>query len=293
MPRAALTFCLVLLAAGAWAVLRTPEAPPPAPVGEHGFRTGPAGGTAARLWAIGDGADGSARARRVAEMIAREDPDAVIYLGDVYEHGTREEFERRVRAPYRPLLGRMLPTPGNHEWPRHREGYDPFWKTVTGKPTAPWYATRLLGWQLVSLNSEAPHEPGSEQVRWLRSQMSGGGTCRIAFWHRPRFSAGEQGEHPDTQPFWDALRGRAVLVLTGHDHNQQRFEPRDGIVQIVSGAGGRERHRVDHDDPRLAFSDDDHHGGVRITLHRERADLEFVTSGGRVLDRSSVRCRRT
>ena len=243
------------------------------------------------VWAIGDGADGSPASRRVAARVARRRPHAVLYLGDVYEEGTREDFERKVRAPYRPFLDRMLPTPGNHEWPRHAEGYDPFWKSVTGRPAAPWYATRLGAWQVISLNSEAPHGPRSAQVRWLRAQARGGGTCRIAFWHRPRFSAGKQGDSPDTQPFWDALRGRAVLALGGHDHDLQRFRPRDGIVQIVSGAGGRRRYRVDHGDPRLAFADDDHFGGVRLTLRSERADVAFVTSAGRVLDRSRVACR--
>jgi hypothetical protein len=291
MPRAVLAIALVLLVAGvAWTTLGRPDPGPLVPAGVHGFRVAPAE-RAARVWAIGDGADGSARTRRVADLVVRENPDAVLYLGDVYESGTADEFERKVRGPYRRLLGRMLPTPGNHEWPRHAEGYDPFWKSVTGVETASWYATTLAGWELISLNSETRHDAGSPQVRWLRRRLADRGTCRIAFWHRPRFSAGEHGDHPDTQPFWDALRGKAVLVLSGHDHNLQRFAPRDGLVQIVSGAGGRERYRVDEGDPRLEFGDDDHHGGLRMTLHAERADLEFVTSDGEVLDSSSVRCR--
>ena len=291
--RAVLLAVLLLIAGGvAWAALRGPEPDPPKPVEQHGFRPVATGSqNPPVVWAIGDGANGSAAARRVADMVARDEPRAVLYLGDVYERGTREDFERKVRGPYEALLERMLPTPGNHEWPRHTEGYDPFWKSVTGEDTAPWYATSVGGWQILSLNSEAPHGPRSAQVTWLRSRI-GGGTCRIAFWHRPRFSAGRHGDHEDTRTFWDALRGRAALVLSGHDHDLQRLKARDGIVQIVSGAGGRHRYRVDHDDRRLAFSDDDHFGGVRLTLHPERADVEFVATGGRVLDRSRVACRR-
>lgn len=297
--RALLAVCLILLVVGAaWTRLRQPEPDPPVPVEAHGFRAPPPAGQATAatgapvVWAIGDGADGTRRSARVARLVARERPRALLYLGDVYERGTREEFENKVRGPYRPLLERMLPTPGNHEWPRHTEGYDRFWKSVTGRPTAPWYATRIAGWQILSLNSEAPHGRRSAQLRWLREKVRGGGTCRIAMWHRPRFSAGSHGDQRDTQPLWEAVRGRAVLVLSGHDHNLQRFAPRDGVVQIVSGAGGRERYEVDGADPRLAFADDDHHGGLRMTLHPRRADLEFVTSAGDVLDRSSVACRR-
>ena len=293
MSRAVLAaLALLALGAAAWLALREPEPAPPVSVTAHGFRLAPPRETPV-VWAIGDGADGSPRAARVARLVAREDPHAVLYLGDVYERGSAEEFERKLRAPYRPLLRRMLPTPGNHEWPRHAEGYDPFWKSVTGRPTAPWYTTRIGGWQIVSLNSEAPHGARSEQVRWLREQVRGGGTCRIAMWHRPRLSAGKHGDQPDTQPFWTALKGKAALVVSGHDHNLQRLRPRDGIVQVVSGAGGRERYAIDAADRRLAFGDDDHHGGVRLTLHPRRADLDFVTSAGDVLDRSSVPCRVT
>ena len=178
MPRAALALALAALAAGvAWAALRRPEPAPPVPVETHAFRVAPpAAGDPVVVWAIGDGADGSAHSRRVAERVARDRPHAVLYLGDVYERGTREDFEGKVRAPYRPFLERMLPTPGNHEWPRHTEGYDPFWKSVTGRPTAPWYATAVGTWEVVSLNSEAPHGPRSAQVRWLRARVRGGGT---------------------------------------------------------------------------------------------------------------------
>ena len=255
---------------------------PPVPVERHGFRIPPTGGDAV-IWAVGDGADGSQRARRVARLL--RGADAVLYLGDVYETGTRGDFERKVRSVYE--VERMLPTPGNHDWPLHDEGYDPFWASVAGTPTPPWYAVRIGTWDLLSLNSEAPLE---EQVRWLRQQVRAPGNCRIAFWHRPRFSAGSHGDSPDLQPLWAELPGRAVLVLGGHDHNLQRHAARDGITQIVSGAGGRERYDLDRDDPGLAFGDDDRHGAVRLTLREREAEIAFVATGGRVLDRSTVGC---
>ncbi|MCC5299760.1 hypothetical protein, partial [Staphylococcus aureus] len=79
------------------------------------------------------------------------------YLGDVYERGTADQFERNVEAPYRALLPRMAPTPGNHDWPEHRAGYDPVWQATAGAPTPPWYAFQLGGWRLLSINSETPN----------------------------------------------------------------------------------------------------------------------------------------
>jgi hypothetical protein len=242
---------------------------------------------AAVVWAVGDGADGGAAAKEVAARIVQDRPDRLLYLGDVYETGTAEEFRTHYHSVYGELKDRTKPTPGNHEWPLHAQGYDPYW----GVP--PWYVSRVGGWRLISLNSEADHDDDSPQLRWLRSEAPrAGGTCTIAFWHRPFLNAGRYGDQVDVAPFVDALRGHAAIVLTGHDHDMQRFRPQDGIVHYVSGAGGHDRYEVDADDPRLAFSDDQHYGALRLELRPGRADLAFVASDGAVLDRSSVTCRR-
>jgi hypothetical protein len=39
------------------------------------------------VWAVGDGADGSAIARRLARRIERSRPDAFLYLGELIEFG--------------------------------------------------------------------------------------------------------------------------------------------------------------------------------------------------------------
>ena len=241
------------------------------------------------IWAVGDGGADDDDDRQVAGLIARDDPAHVIYLGDVYDTGTPEEF-RTFADVYGPLVRRMWPTPGNHEWAKHASGYDPFWRETLGRPLPPHYERRAGGWQLLSANSETPDDP--RQLRWLRDRASGGGTCRLAFWHSPRFNAGKhRNEEIDVDGLWDAVAGRAAIVLSGHDHNLQRFHPVDGTTQYVAGAGGRGHHDVREEDPRLAFSDDTTDGALRIVLTGGTADLEFIAADGTVLDRSTVACR--
>jgi Calcineurin-like phosphoesterase len=242
------------------------------------------------VWAVGDGATPGPRGPRVARRIAADRPHRVLYLGDVYEDGTAAEFRRNFTGVYRSLVPRMLPTPGNHEWGNRRTGYDAYWRRVTGHATPPWYRVELAGWELLSLNTEAAHDAASPQLRWLRRAVTAPGTCRLAFWHHPRWSASRHGDTGSAAALWNALRGRAVLVLSGHDHVLQRFRPRNGIVQVVAGAGGRARYSLRRD-RRLAFADDDHDGAVRIELERGVARMSFVSAGGRVLDRSTIRCR--
>ena len=242
------------------------------------------------VWAVGDGADGSARAKRLARLIAGDAPDRFLYLGDVYETGSADEFERNFDRVYGQLGEITEPTPGNHEWGLRQEGYLPYWAAVKGRRQRPWYRFGLAGWEIFSLNSEAAHGPNSRQLRWLRRRLEGAeGDCRLAFWHRPRLSAGVYGDDASYEPFWRALRGKARLVLSGHDHNMQRLRARDGIVQLVAGSGGHEFYPL-HADSRLRFGRDDRVGALRLELEPGRATIEFRGLRSRTLDEASLRC---
>src|SRR5215204_3963471 len=101
------------------------------------------------VWAVGDSSDSDA-SRRVAALIAHDDPDRIIYLGDVYDDGTRAEFETNFAEVYGELVERMWPTPGNHEWRNRATGYAPFWREVLGEPLPYHYAREAGGWQILS-----------------------------------------------------------------------------------------------------------------------------------------------
>jgi hypothetical protein len=244
------------------------------------------------VWAVGDGANGTAAAKQLAAAIRRDRPDRVLYLGDVYPSGTRSDFANNYDPVYGALARRTSPTPGNHEWGNRATGYFPYWKRKLGRSIPSWYAVGIGEWQILSLNSEAEHGARSEQLRWLEREL-GPGDCRIAFWHRPRFSAGTvHGDAPDVAPLWDAVEGRAALVLSGHDHNSQRFRSRGGTVELVAGAGGPNLYGVKRD-RRLAWSDAKNVAALRMELSPGRASFEFRTASGRVLRRGAVNCSAT
>ncbi len=295
---AAIVAVLVLAAAGAylWAPWRS-EPAIRAPSGPY-VPSGPS--DRALLWALGDGADGGPDARTVVQRMKRKHFHRVLYLGDVYGKGLLSRFAgdgtaADYRDRYDPLYGdfarKTAPTPGNHEWRQRGEGYEPYWEKVFGTPPPAYYAFDVAGWRVLSLNTEAPHGAGSAQLRWLRAQVRAPGTCRLAFWHAPRYNAGRHDDEPGVAPLWDALRGHATIVVNGHDHNMQRFRPVDGISQYVSGAGGHKRYALRRD-RRLAFGNDRDFGALRIELAPGRARMAFVSAGGRILDISTARCTR-
>ncbi len=246
----------------------------------------------ARVWAVGDGAASDLAGARVSRLIQHGEPDRFLYLGDVYESGTAGEFARN----YEPTFGRFAeitaPTIGNHEAPNVDQGYDPYWEGVHGAPPPSFYSIRVSGWQILSLNSEIDYGRDSEQVRWLKEETAAGGNCRLAFWHRPRYSAGTVHRNdPSLQPLWNALSGRARLIVNGHEHSMQRFRPREGITELVAGAGGSELYPIDPTHAGLRFADDRHRGALRLRLTSGRASYAFVATSGKTLDSGSVRCR--
>jgi len=259
-----------------------------------GFGLAPDAGAGTRLWAVGDGGVSDRGDEAMASRVASLGIDRLLYLGDVYETGTAREYATNYASSWGRFKRVTSPTPGNHEWGNREQGYDPYWgRRARGARGAHYYSFDLDGWHFVSLNSERGTEATSAQLRWLRRDLSRyGGSCTIAFWHRPRFDAGNHSDSKDVQPFWSALSGRASVVLNGHDHNYQRFKPVRGITQFIAGAGGRAPlDEVDGSDPRLATFEDASLGALRLGLGRSVLRYGYRLLDGTRPDSGRVRCR--
>jgi 3',5'-cyclic AMP phosphodiesterase CpdA len=77
------------------------------------------------------------------------------------------------------------------------------------------------------------------QTRWLRRTLAQRtGFRRIAVFHHPPYTCGTYLGHAAIQRSWVPLLERAGvrLVLSGHDHNYQRFV-RNGVTYVVHGGG--------------------------------------------------------
>jgi hypothetical protein len=243
------------------------------------------------VWAVGDGADGGPGAAAVVRLLTGSRPDVLLYLGDVYPEGDSQGFTQGYARTFGALARVTEPTPGNHDWPERRHGYVPYWTRARGAAPPRYYALRAGGWQLLSLNSEIALGSHSPQLRWLRTQVASPGDCRLAFWHRPRFSAGTvHGDNPGVDPLWRALLGRARLVLNGHEHDMQRMSPRRGIVELIDGAGGHSFYGLRRRYPGLTFSSPDEFGAIRMELRPGVARIAFVSIERKQLDRTRVDC---
>ncbi len=253
--------------------------------------------------AVGDGASGETAAQRVTDLIASWNPNLVLYLGDVYEEGTPVEFFNwygvgdRFYGRFRDITN---PTVGDHEHEGGKApGYYDYWGAV---PDA--YSFEVAGWRFISLNSNKPVTPGSPQFAWLAQELRDHpAPCTIVYLHHPIYSVGTQGSTLRVEGLWPLLaQGGVDLVLSGHDHNYQRWVPLDaagrfsptGVTQFVVGTGGHGIRAFAARDDRLAKGIDVvplAFGALRLELNPEGARYEFVSIDGHILDSGSVSCR--
>jgi hypothetical protein len=245
------------------------------------------------VWAVGDAqASDLARQDAVASMIQTAGLQRLLFLGDLTERGTAQQYATDYGPTYGRLKAVTSPTIGNHDWARRAQGYGPYWGAGVQQPGGGhWYSFDLGGWHFVSLSSMEERGPGSAQLAWLEADLARySGTCTIAFTHFPRYSAGPQWSNASLEPLWRALRGHAVLFLSAHAHNYQRHKPVRGITQFVVGTGGGTFGHPDYWDPRLVSKADRYLGALRLELAIGGGRFGFLSTDGVTRDSGNIGC---
>jgi acid phosphatase type 7 len=226
----------------------------------------------------------------------------VLTLGDnAYDDGTLEEFRKCFGPSWGRHKRRIRPAPGNHDYNSGASGYFQYFGRAAGPAGRGYYSFDLGSWHVVSLNSERDTGATGRQVRWLHADLARArARCILAFWHRPRWSAGDYSDDARTAPLWNALyAARADIVLSGHDHNYQRYAPMNkrgaiqsarGIRSFVVGTGGVSLDEVRADSRRHAANDSTW-GLLKLTLRPAGYKWRFLpVAGGRYRDSGSGRC---
>jgi len=266
-------------------------------------------GPVATLIAAGDIAVcGTSGDEATAELV-KGIPGTVATLGDnAYESGTNAEYDRCYAPTWGRFKARTRPVPGNHEYRTEgAAGYFDYFGARAGKPATGWYTYRLGAWRVIALNSNCGSVGGcgrgSLQERWLRSVLKANRAtkCTLAYWHHPRFSSGAHGSSTALEPLWRALyEAGADVVLTGHDHNYERFAPQTpagrldrkrGIRAFVVGTGGRSLRSLGKRLPTTVVRNDTAHGVLVLTLQPGSYSWRFVpVAGSTFSDRGSGAC---
>ncbi len=237
------------------------------------------------------------------KIVADTAVDAFLPLGDLqYPSGSLKAFWSSYHPTWGRLKDRTRPVPGNHEYQTDdAAGYFDYFGRRAGDRSKGYYSFDIGAWHFIALNSERDTGAAGAQVAWLKRDLRAHrNRCVAAYFHTPRWSNGElHGNSTTVAPFIEALYvANAELVLSGHDHNYERFYPlnpsggRDddrGIVQIVSGLGGKSQRGVDPGS-NTAAANNSSFGYSRLILHDRSAEISYVSAVGSYSDSTTLRC---
>ena len=252
-------------------------------------------GTPVVIMGAGDVAGDEQDAGATARLIEAEDPDAVFTTGDnAYPDGSASDYRTKYDPTWGAFKDRTHPVPGNHDYNTEDAqayvdyfGADNVTNSVDGGLYYAWDVGN--GWRAYALNSEI--STTGAQLDWLRDDVAAHPDQHyILYAHRPRYTSGENhGPSEDICPLWDELAatGGLEIVLTGHNHQYERFEPMDcagkeradGARSFVVGSGGKDLY--DFGDVRRGseFRNDRDFGLLKLVLYENSYEWEFIAAG--------------
>ncbi|MGH3081065.1 MAG: DUF7594 domain-containing protein [Gaiellaceae bacterium] len=263
-----------------------------APSGGGGGGGGTSGQTV--VFALGDGADGSATSRALANYVIGQNPHRFFYLGDVYETGTAAEFTNNYEPLYGPLAPKTDPVIGNHEYANRSSGYYPYWMKKRG-----WtqelakhrsYVDAASGWQIIAYSSETDM---TAEGSWVGGEVAKHpGTCRIVMAHEGRHVVADTSHSDNTsqESVWTRIVNKTAINLVGHNHIYGRLAPLGGVTVIVSGAGGHGLRSLGSQHHPVAASKTGVATATRLVLRRGAADFSQVDARGAVYDSGTITC---
>jgi calcineurin-like phosphoesterase family protein len=232
----------------------------------------------------------------------------VFTAGDnAYESGTASQFRNCYHPSWGRYKARTRPTPGNHEYHTPgASGYFGYFGKAAGSPSTGYYSYSRGKWHIVALNSMCEKVGGcgasAPMLTWLKADLAAHpNRCTLAYFHHPLFSSGMHGNRTKMRPTWEALyAANADVVISGHDHNYERFAPQNpqgradtsrGIREFVVGTGGKELRPFRTIRPNSQVRNATTHGVLKLTLNPTSYDWKFVpVAGTSFTDSGSTSC---
>ena len=222
-----------------------------------------------------------AAARATGRLAVAQRPDIVATVGDhVYPVGTLAAFRTTYHpSPWGDLRSRTRPVPGHHEYDDPGAGG---YLRYFGRPRYYSYDAGC-GWRGYALDS---HRDVAAQAAWLaRDLRAHPGARLLVSYSDPRHSSGTRhGPGRTMTSFWDVLAGRQAVVLNGHEHHYERFEPLRGVRQFVVGTGGSSAYPFGRPQSTSQVRITKVPGVLVLALTRGGYSWAFKDVGGRVRD---------
>lgn len=235
----------------------------------------------------------------VANLIPSRNVNKFLPLGDVqYPRGELSDFNNfyGAESAFGNYKSFTRPVPGNHEYgTTNAQGYKDYFGAPAWKNGTTYYSYKVNEWRLLAIDSNCGQVGcglGSPQAKWLHRKLNRNSElCTVAYWHHPRWNAGgEHGDATNMSFIWNKLyRFNVDVVLSGHEHSYQAFQPLNksgnvdnnrGIREFVVGTGGKSHYGGGGADSRLEQFNNTDYGMMFMTLGDGAYTWEFVNEAG-------------
>jgi hypothetical protein len=261
----------------------------------------------------GAGTPDGCHQRATSNLVVGTGLTGVLTLGDEqYDDATLAKFQQVYNGTWGRVNNLGHQGIGNHEYlTAGAKGYFDYFNGVgqINGPAGPrgkgYYSFEVGQWHIVALNSNCAQvscASGSTQEKWLKADLAAHPTaCTLAYWHHPRFSSGGAGNTAAVAPlFTDLYNAGADVVLSGHDHDYERFAPQTpaqvadsakGVTQFIVGTGGKSLKPFNGAQRNSLVRNSSTYGVLRMTLHPKSYDFKFVPEAGKTFtDSGTVAC---
>lgn len=218
---------------------------------------------------------------KIANMVAEEKPDMIIFTGDIasnsrnYIHYLQHTiFERKLWN-----MAEYYPVRGNHEstyWL-----YDAFFDLPNDKS---YYSFDRMGMHFIVLDCWNVYKPLEEkQMQWLKEDLEKNKNKPISVaMHVPLFTSGkyEPYNEPDLLALFDKYN--VLFVFSAHVHSYERSLYK-GTNYIVTAGGGAPLYPVTRDNPYKVVRENVHHYTV-LTRDNDTYTLKAIDINGNIID---------
>ncbi len=239
---------------------------------------GPRSPNPLRFIAVGDVGTGGAAQLAIYKRMLAEPFDLVLLLGDVaYDSGTAAQLESKFFAVYRDSMKYVpfYPAIGNHER-RTRRGR-PFLEAFVLPEPERYYS---FNWGDVHFVAIDTTQPNTEQLTWLAADLTQNTLpWVVVFGHHPMYTNSLRGPQLAIRRAFAKIftEHEVDLVLTGHEHQYERFRVAD-VNYIVSGGGGAQlTNFVGQSD---ALKQATHHHFLSFEVTAERLTMRAIDIAG-------------
>ena len=260
--------------------------------GKGHFKTPPAGAAPFHFVVYGDTRTRHDFHRKVADAIAKSDPDFVVHTGDLVSDGAETSLWPIFFSIEKELLRNtaFFPCLGNHE--HNNSQYYEFFDVKE-----PYYSFNWGSAHFTVLNSDLDNAAAdaaakdrfwAEQTRWFEADLKAAqkSDLRFVVFHHPPFTAygkRQAGESRTRElvPLFEQYKVAAVFA--GHDHNYQHHL-NNGIHYIVTGGGGAPLYPVDAPIPDITKKVESTEHFVKVSVNGKQARVEAVALDGHMID---------